>query len=99
METKRHIPMFKPYVSELAIQRLVKILRSGYIGDGPVVKEFEGKIKEMFGVPYPVAVNCGTSALQLALALIGLEPGDEVITTAQTDPPGRSRMGRHRDRL
>jgi len=82
METK--VAMFKPYVSERAIERVARTLRSGWIGDGPVVKEFEGAIKEMFGIPYPVAVNSCTTALQLALALIGLEPGDEVITTAQT---------------
>jgi len=83
-ERRDRIRMFSPYVTEEAIARVVETLRSGYIGDGPVVKEFEGTIKEMFGIPYPVAVNSCTSALQLALALIGLEPGDEVITTAQT---------------
>ena len=84
VERRDRIRMFSPYVTEEAIARVAETLRSGYIGDGPVVKEFEGAIKEMFGIPYPVAVNSCTSALQLALYLIGLEPGDEVITTAQT---------------
>lgn len=83
-ERRARIRMFSPYVTEEAIARVVETLRSGYIGDGPVVKEFEERIKELFGIPYPVAVNSCTTALQLALALIGLKPGDEVITTAQT---------------
>ena len=78
------IAMFRPHVSERAITRVVDILRSGWIGEGPVVAEFEEAFRQRIGAPYAVAVNSGTSALHLAVALTGAGPGDEVITTAQT---------------
>ena len=76
--------MFRPYVSERAIARVAEVLRSGWIGEGPMVKAFEVKFSEVIGTPYPVALNSCTSALHLALAMAGVGPGDEVITTAQT---------------
>ncbi len=66
------------------VERVVATLRSGYIGDGPVVREFEAKVADRVGARHAVAVNSCTSALSLALALYGIGPGDEVITTAQT---------------
>ncbi len=80
----REIHTFSPYVSENAISRVNKTLHSGYIGTGPVVQEFEEKFCSVIGTPYAVAVTNCTSALHLALSLIGVGPGDEVITTAQT---------------
>ena len=76
--------MFKPYVNEKAIELVSQTLRSGWIGEGPMVQEFERRIGEMAKSPFPVAVNSGTSALHLALLVAGIKPGDEVITTAQT---------------
>jgi perosamine synthetase len=81
--TKR-VPILAVYVSERAIERVVATLRSGYIGDGPVVREFEAKVADRVGARHAVAVNSCTSALSLALALYDIGPGDEVITTAQT---------------
>lgn len=78
------IEMFKPYVNERAIELVTQVLCSGYIGEGPRVKEFEQKMGARVGSPFPVAVNSGTSALHLAMQLVGVKPGDEVITTAQT---------------
>ncbi len=80
----RRIPILAVYVSERAIERVAATLRSGYIGDGPVVREFEAKVANMVAARHAVAVNSCTSALSLALALYGIGPGDEVITTAQT---------------
>jgi perosamine synthetase len=82
--TGKQVPIFAVHVSEPAIERAAAILRSGYIGDGPVVREFEAKVAELTRAHHAVAVNSGTSALSLALALVGVGPGDEVITTAQT---------------
>lgn len=81
---KQRVVMFTPYITKPAINRVAKTLRSGWIGEGPVVKEFEEKFRELIGTPYPVAVNSCTSALSLALAIAGVKYGDEVITTAQT---------------
>jgi perosamine synthetase len=83
-QNTKHIPIFSVYVSERAIERVVATLRSNYIGDGPIVSEFESKVADLVGSPYAVAVNSGTSALSLGLALCNVGSGDEVITTAQT---------------
>jgi len=76
--------MFAAYVSERAIERVCLTLRSGYIGEGPVVAEFESAFKDHLNVPYALGVTSGTTALHLALAVAGVGPNDEVITTAQT---------------
>ncbi len=78
------IRMFSPYVSKKAGAAVNKVLKSRYLGEGPIVKEFEKKFFELIGARYPVAVNSGTSALHLAIVMAGVKPGDEVITTAQT---------------
>jgi len=78
------INMFKPYVNDKAIENVCKVLRSGWVGEGPIVKEFEDKIGATVGTRYPVCVNSGTSSLHLAVLLAGVSSGDEVITTAQT---------------
>jgi perosamine synthetase len=78
------ISMFKPYVSERAIGRVSQVLRSGWVGEGPVVKEFEHRFGALVSARYAAAVNSGTSALHLAILVAGVKPGDEIITTAQT---------------
>ncbi len=78
------ISLFKPMVNESAIERVSRTLRSGWVGEGPQVKEFERAIGERIGNPHCIAVNSGTTALHLAVLLAGVQPGDEVITTAQT---------------
>ena len=82
VQTAKRVPIFAVYVSERAIERAVATLRSGYIGDGPVVREFEAQVAQFTQARHAVAVNSGTSALSLALAGVG--PDDEVVTTAQT---------------
>jgi len=76
--------MFAPFVSERAIERVCLTLRSGYIGEGPVVAEFEAAFKNQLHTPFALGVTSGTTALHLALAVAGVGPDDEVITSAQT---------------
>ena len=78
------IAMFKPYVSRRATELVTEVLKSGWVGEGPRVQEFEARIGGMVGSQFPVAVNSGTTALHLALLTAGIKPRDEVITTAQT---------------
>src|SRR3989344_190424 len=78
------IRMLSPYVSPKSMPHVEKVLKSRYLGEGPIVKEFENKFSELIGAKYPVAVNSGTSALPLSVVMAGVKPGDEVITTAQT---------------
>ena len=70
-----------PLISEDEIAEVVATLRSGWIGSGPRVKEFERRFQEYVGVRHAVAVNSCTSALHLALHVLDIGPGDEVITT------------------
>src|SRR5205809_168017 len=55
-----------------------------FIAQGPRVDEFEKKLTEYFGNPHPLTLNSGTSGLQLAIRLAGVEHGDEVIATPMT---------------
>ncbi len=84
MDGKREkIVMFYPYIDKQAIERVQQVMQDRWIGQGAKVDEFEAAVQRTFNVPYAIAVNCGSAALRLALALSGVEPGDEVITTPQ----------------
>lgn len=78
------IPMFQPRISEASVARVVEALRSGWISEGRQVQAFEKALCARFGFPRALALNSGTSALHLGVLALGLRPGDEVITTAQT---------------
>jgi dTDP-4-amino-4,6-dideoxygalactose transaminase len=73
-----------PLIEEQEIQEVVDTLRSGWLGTGPKVAQFEEDFRNYKGAQYAVAVNSGTAALHLSLLAAGLHPGDEVITTALT---------------
>ena len=73
-----------PDISELEIERVTEVLRSGWITTGPKVKEFERKIAAFCGVNRAVCLNSQTACAELALRLLDVGPGDEVITSAYT---------------
>jgi dTDP-4-amino-4,6-dideoxygalactose transaminase len=75
-----------PLILEEDILEVIDTLKSGWIGSGPKVKFFEEGLKKFLGSDHVVAVNSCTSALSLALEIIGLKPGDEVVTTPITFP-------------
>jgi len=81
---KEIIPMFYPHIPESAIDTLAETLRSRWVGQGAKVDEFEREFSKKFGFKHVVSLNSGTSAIRLALALIGVGPGDEVISTPYT---------------
>jgi perosamine synthetase len=78
------ISFFHTHISPSAVELATQVLQSGWISEGVMVKRFESALSERLGLRNPVAVNSGTSALHLALALVGVGPGDEVILPAQT---------------
>lgn len=82
--TVERVPLFKPLISEEAIEAVGEVLRSGWIGLGPRTAEFESAFARYVGAQQSVAVNSCTAALHLALVLADVSPGDEVITTALT---------------
>jgi dTDP-4-amino-4,6-dideoxygalactose transaminase len=63
---------------------VVEVLRSGRLAQGPMVARFEEAFRRVSGTKHAVAVNNGTTALVAALESIGLEPGDEVVTSPFT---------------
>jgi perosamine synthetase len=75
---------FNTHISPKAIELATQVLKSGWISEGKMVKEFEIQLNKRLGLANPVALNSGTSALHLALVLAGVGPGDEVIIPAQT---------------
>lgn len=78
------IPLFKVFMSEEAIQAAGDTLRSGYITEGPKVAEFEKSLSRYLQTDYALAVNGCTSAINLALKLAGVGPGDKVLASPFT---------------
>src|SRR5262245_48065207 len=79
------IPLFKVAMSPEAPARVAGVLESGYIGQGEQVETFEAALQTLLGTPTPpLTTNSCTSALDLALHLTHVGPGDEVITTPVT---------------
>lgn len=79
------IPLFKVATAPNAYRAVKKVLDSGYVGQGKKTDEFEVALQKEWNLPYPpIAVNSGTSALDLAYHLCGIGRGDVVISTPQT---------------
>lgn len=78
------IPYGKQWIDEDDIEAVVKALGCDYLTTGPRVQEFEQKLADFAGADYGVAVASGTAALHIACMAIGLQKGDEVITTPIT---------------
>jgi dTDP-4-amino-4,6-dideoxygalactose transaminase len=79
------LPFALPDIGEEEINEVVDSLRSGWITTGPKTKKFELDFSEyMGGGLHTVAVNSATAGLHLALEAIGVQAGDEVITTPHT---------------
>jgi len=78
------LPMTRPTLDEETIAGVVEVLRSGWITSGPCVKEFETKLSAYFGGRPVRTFNSGTCTMEIALRLLGIGQGDEVITTPLT---------------
>ena len=94
MKSRRNIPFSPPDMTEAEIQEVSEALRSGWITTGPRVKEFErliamccGTTREDAGgnaLHTAVCLNSATACMEMALRVLGVEPGDEVIVPAYT---------------
>jgi len=78
------INVFKPAMGDEEIQAIAEVIRSGWIGLGPKTAEFEREFAAFVEVPHAVALNSCTAALDLALKLLGIKNGDEVIVPTMT---------------
>jgi dTDP-4-amino-4,6-dideoxygalactose transaminase len=73
------IPLMRPWLGKEEAEAAAEAVESGWIAQGPRVREFEGAFAAAIGTPHAVAVSSRTAALQLALIVAGIGPGDEVI--------------------
>jgi len=79
-----YLPFARPTLDEATITGVGDVLRSGWITTGPQAKAFEGALSEYHGGRPVRVMSSATAALEVALQLCGIGPGDEVITPAQT---------------
>lgn len=84
MTNRRNIPFSPPDITEAEINLVAEVLRSGWITTGPRTKELEKKIATLCHTSRAVCLNSATSCMESILRLLGVGPGDEVITTAYT---------------
>ncbi len=78
------LPFFKPLIGQEEIDEVTDTLRSNWLTTGPKTKQFEADFSEYVGAPSALALSSCTAGLHLALAALGVGPGDEVITTPMT---------------
>lgn len=84
MKEYMEIPFSPPDITEAEIEEVADALRSGWITTGPKTKEFERRIAEYCGVNKAVCLNSQTACAELALRILGIGEGDEVIVPAYT---------------
>lgn len=84
MEVIMKVPFSPPDISEAEINEVCEALRSGWITTGPRTKELERQVAEYCGVERAVCLNSQTACAEMALNVLGIKEGDEVITTAYT---------------
>jgi dTDP-4-amino-4,6-dideoxygalactose transaminase len=75
-----------PAIDEAEIEAVAETLRSGWLTTGPRTAELEARMRDYLDAKHVLAVSSCTAALHLSLVALGVEPGDEVITTSITWP-------------
>jgi perosamine synthetase len=78
------IPFTRPIIEDEEIEAVKKVLESGMLAEGKVAREFEKQFSEYIGTKYATVTSNGTTALTTALEAMGIQPGDEVITSPFT---------------
>ncbi|MFQ5715144.1 MAG: DegT/DnrJ/EryC1/StrS family aminotransferase [Candidatus Scalinduaceae bacterium] len=86
MRRNTFLPFSLPDIGQNEINAVVDVLSSGWITSGPKVQAFERAFAEYVGSPYALALSSCTAGLHLAMEILDLNPGDEVITTSLTWP-------------
>lgn len=80
----KYLPYGRQDIDENDIRQVIKVLRSDWITQGPMIAEFEKALCVHTGAKYAVAVSSGTAALHIAALASGLKKGDEAITSPVT---------------
>jgi dTDP-4-amino-4,6-dideoxygalactose transaminase len=84
MNQHSYIPFHRPDIDCAEIDAVTNTLRSGWLTTGARTAQFEKEFRDYIGARDALALNSGTAALHVALAGLGIGPGDEVITTPLT---------------
>jgi dTDP-4-amino-4,6-dideoxygalactose transaminase len=80
----RYLKFASPLLDEATIAGVAEVLRTGHIASGPWVQRFETELSAFCGGRPVRALTSATAAVEVALQLCGVGPGDEVITSAQS---------------
>nr|WP_320132426.1 DegT/DnrJ/EryC1/StrS family aminotransferase [uncultured Holophaga sp.] len=78
------LPFTRPMVGQEEIAEIIDSIQSGWITTGPKAARFEEALKAYNGVPHCLALNSATTGQEISMQVLGLQPGDEVITTSLT---------------
>jgi dTDP-4-amino-4,6-dideoxygalactose transaminase len=78
------IPVAKPLLGDAEVEAAARVIRSGWVTQGPEVAAFERELAAFVGAPHACAVSSATTALHLALLAVGVRPGDEVVTVSHS---------------
>lgn len=79
-----NIPFSPPDITNQEIEEVIDTLKSGWITTGPKTKELENNISNYCGTKKSICLNSATACMEMCLRMLGIGPGDEVITTAYT---------------
>ena len=78
------VPITRPQLGKAEADAVARVVRSRWVIQGPEVASFENELAAAVGAPHAVAVSSGTAALELALRVLGVGPGDEVVTVSHS---------------
>lgn len=79
-----YLPYAQQWVDEEDVGEVVKVLKSDFLTTGPKIEEFEKRFADYVGAKYAVSISNGTAALHAACFAVGINEGDEVITSPIT---------------
>lgn len=81
-----NIPLIKPYIDTIVKEKVLDVLDSGYLTEGPVTHKFEEEFSKYIGCEHSIAVTSCTTGLEIALRALNIGAGDEVIVPDYTYP-------------
>ena len=84
MRSQNFIKFGKPYIDANEIRSVNKVIKTRWIGTGPVVEKFEKEFSNYKKIKYALSLNSCTAALHLSILTLGLKKNDEIITTPLT---------------